>query len=161
MQDCMNRLQAMHDTVAALRHVTTNNNASNLLTTSNLPPNTSSSTDFKKIVNDSIDDIKKNDFNAVLTSSSKSSIETSKEKSPSDIQSNQAATSDDQIVAPDNKPTTDDIGCDKSHEIIMQEANRMIRVLTVLKAYIAECDENYSEERVLVPFHRSCFLCCI
>ena len=37
---------------------------------------------------------------------------------------------------------------------IQMEANRMIRILTVLKVYIAECDEAYTEERAILPLHR-------
>lgn len=42
----------------------------------------------------------------------------------------------------------------ENHALIVQEASRMIRVLTVLKAYIAECDETYNEERAILPLHR-------
>ena len=48
---------------------------------------------------------------------------------------------------------------DKNHAMVLQEANRMMRVLTVLKAYIAECDETYNEERAILPLHR--WLACV
>lgn len=37
---------------------------------------------------------------------------------------------------------------------VMQEANRMVRVLTVLKEYVLECDEAYGEERTILPLSR-------
>lgn len=36
-----------------------------------------------------------------------------------------------------------------------QEAIRMVRVLTVLKEYINECDSDYHEERTILPMSRS------
>ena len=41
-----------------------------------------------------------------------------------------------------------------SKKSIMQETNRMIRVLTVLKEYVAECDEMHGEERSIIPLSR-------
>lgn len=35
-----------------------------------------------------------------------------------------------------------------------QEAIRMVRVLTVLKEYINECDSDYHEERTILPMSR-------
>ena len=43
---------------------------------------------------------------------------------------------------------------DAGHEERSTEANRMIRVLTVLQEYISECDEAYSEERALLSLSR-------
>lgn len=37
---------------------------------------------------------------------------------------------------------------------VMQETTRMVRVLTVLKEYVAECDEAYNEERSILPLCR-------
>jgi len=37
---------------------------------------------------------------------------------------------------------------------INQEAQRMIRVLTILRVYIADCDEAYSDERAILPLYR-------
>lgn len=37
-----------------------------------------------------------------------------------------------------------------------QEAIRMVRVLTVLKEYINECDSDYHEERTILPMSRYC-----
>lgn len=37
---------------------------------------------------------------------------------------------------------------------INQEAQRMIRVLTVLRVYITDCDEAYAEERAVLPLYR-------
>lgn len=37
---------------------------------------------------------------------------------------------------------------------INQEAQRMIRMLTVLRVYIAECDEAYGIERAILPLFR-------
>jgi len=37
---------------------------------------------------------------------------------------------------------------------ITQEAQRMIRVLTILRVYIADCDEAYSDERAILPLYR-------
>lgn len=37
---------------------------------------------------------------------------------------------------------------------IAQEAQRMIRVLTILRVYIADCDEAYSDERAIFPLYR-------
>lgn len=37
-----------------------------------------------------------------------------------------------------------------------QEAIRMVRVLTVLKEYINECDSDYHEERSILPMSRYC-----
>ncbi|KAK3596917.1 hypothetical protein CHS0354_031696 [Potamilus streckersoni] len=39
---------------------------------------------------------------------------------------------------------------------VMQECTRMIRVLTVLKEYVSECDEMYGEERSILPLSRAC-----
>lgn len=36
-----------------------------------------------------------------------------------------------------------------------QEAIRMVRVLTVLREYITECDSDYHEERTILPMSRS------
>lgn len=38
---------------------------------------------------------------------------------------------------------------------IHQEAARMIRVVTVLKEYVAECDDAYGEERAILPLGRA------
>ncbi len=35
-----------------------------------------------------------------------------------------------------------------------QEAHRMIRVMTVMREYIAECDDAYGEERMILPLGR-------
>lgn len=35
-----------------------------------------------------------------------------------------------------------------------QEAIRMVRVLTVLKEYINECDSDYHKERMILPMSR-------
>jgi len=40
---------------------------------------------------------------------------------------------------------------------INQEAQRMIRVLTILRVYIADCDEAYSDERAILPLFRQVF----
>jgi len=37
---------------------------------------------------------------------------------------------------------------------INQEAQRMIRVLTILRVYITDCDEAYSDERAILPLYR-------
>ena len=37
---------------------------------------------------------------------------------------------------------------------VMQETTRMIRALTVLKEYVAECDEAHGEERSILPLSR-------
>lgn len=39
---------------------------------------------------------------------------------------------------------------------VMQETTRMVRVLTVLREYVAECDEAYTEERSILPLSRAC-----
>lgn len=39
---------------------------------------------------------------------------------------------------------------------VMQETTRMVRVLTVLREYVAECDEAYTEERSILPLSRYC-----
>ncbi|KAK0066423.1 ubiquitin carboxyl-terminal hydrolase FAF-X isoform X1 [Biomphalaria pfeifferi] len=39
---------------------------------------------------------------------------------------------------------------------VLQETARMVRVLTVLKEYLAECDEAYREERTILPLSRAC-----
>lgn len=44
----------------------------------------------------------------------------------------------------------------ESKNRVMQEAMRMVRVLTVLKEYVAECDEAYGEERSILPLGRAC-----
>ncbi len=36
-----------------------------------------------------------------------------------------------------------------------QEAHRMIRVMTVMREYVAECDDAYGEERAILPLGRS------
>lgn len=41
-----------------------------------------------------------------------------------------------------------------SKERVLQETTRMVRVLTVLKEYLAECDEAYREERTILPLNR-------
>ncbi|KAK3714003.1 hypothetical protein RRG08_009701 [Elysia crispata] len=43
-----------------------------------------------------------------------------------------------------------------SRERVLQETARMVRVLTVLKEYLAECDEAYREERTILPLSRAC-----
>jgi len=35
-----------------------------------------------------------------------------------------------------------------------QETQRMIRVLTVLRVYINDCDEAYAEDRAILPLYR-------
>ena len=45
-----------------------------------------------------------------------------------------------------------------SRERVLQETARMVRVLTVLKEYLAECDEAYREERTILPLSRYCRL---
>lgn len=42
----------------------------------------------------------------------------------------------------------------ESHKSVMQETTRMIRVLTVLKEYVNECDEQFGEERSILPLSR-------
>ena len=37
---------------------------------------------------------------------------------------------------------------------VHQEAHRMIRVMTVMREYIAECDDAYGEERAILPLGR-------
>ena len=37
---------------------------------------------------------------------------------------------------------------------VQQEAGRMIRVMTVMREYIAECDDAYGEERAILPLGR-------
>lgn len=37
---------------------------------------------------------------------------------------------------------------------VNQEAQRMIRMLTVLRVYVAECDEAYAIERAILPLFR-------
>ncbi len=37
---------------------------------------------------------------------------------------------------------------------VNQEALRMIRVLTVMREYVAECDDAYGEERAILPLGR-------
>jgi len=37
-----------------------------------------------------------------------------------------------------------------------QEALRMIRVMTVMREYVAECDDAYGEERAILPLGRAC-----
>ncbi|CAH1782281.1 unnamed protein product [Owenia fusiformis] len=39
---------------------------------------------------------------------------------------------------------------------VHQEAQRMIRVLTMWKEYVAECDDAYGEERTILPLGRAC-----
>lgn len=34
------------------------------------------------------------------------------------------------------------------------EAQRMIRVLTILRVYITDCDEAYTDERAILPLYR-------
>jgi len=41
-----------------------------------------------------------------------------------------------------------------STDRVMQETSRMVRVLTVLKEYVAECDEAYTDERSILPLSR-------
>lgn len=41
---------------------------------------------------------------------------------------------------------------------VMQETTRMVRVLTVLREYVAECDEAYTEERSILPLSRYCHI---
>ncbi|BFZ00611.1 hypothetical protein BsWGS_03650 [Bradybaena similaris] len=43
-----------------------------------------------------------------------------------------------------------------SKDRVLQETARMVRVLTVLKEYLAECDEAYREERTILPLNRAC-----
>ena len=42
-----------------------------------------------------------------------------------------------------------------------QEAHRMIRVMTVMREYIAECDDAYGEERAILPLGRYVSKCLI
>ncbi|XP_053404353.1 probable ubiquitin carboxyl-terminal hydrolase FAF-X isoform X2 [Mercenaria mercenaria] len=44
----------------------------------------------------------------------------------------------------------------ESTKSMMQETTRMIRVLTVLKEYVNECDELFGEERSILPLSRAC-----
>lgn len=37
---------------------------------------------------------------------------------------------------------------------VAMETTRMVRILTVLKEYIAECDEAHGEERTILPLSR-------
>ena len=37
---------------------------------------------------------------------------------------------------------------------VQSEAQRMVRVLSVVKEYVAECDDAYGEERVILPLGR-------
>ena len=37
---------------------------------------------------------------------------------------------------------------------VNQEAYRMVRVLTVLREYVLECDDSYGEERAILPLSR-------
>ena len=37
---------------------------------------------------------------------------------------------------------------------VVQEASRMVRVMTVLREYVAECDDAYGEERAILPLGR-------
>jgi len=37
---------------------------------------------------------------------------------------------------------------------IHQEALRMIRILSILRVYVSECDETYVDERAILPLHR-------
>ena len=37
---------------------------------------------------------------------------------------------------------------------LLKETERMVRILNVLKEYIAECDEAYREERTILPLSR-------
>jgi ubiquitin carboxyl-terminal hydrolase 9/24 len=39
---------------------------------------------------------------------------------------------------------------------VHQETSRMIRVMTVLREYVAECDDAYGEERAILPLSRAC-----
>ena len=39
-----------------------------------------------------------------------------------------------------------------------QEAHRMIRVMTVMREYTAECDDAYGEERAILPLGRYQFI---
>ena len=41
---------------------------------------------------------------------------------------------------------------------IYQEASRMIRVMTVLHEYVAECDDAHGEERAILPLARLVYL---
>ncbi|XP_052214421.1 probable ubiquitin carboxyl-terminal hydrolase FAF-X [Dreissena polymorpha] len=47
-------------------------------------------------------------------------------------------------------------GDKESSPRLMQETVRMIRVLTVLKEYVNECDEQFGEERSILPLSRAC-----
>lgn len=48
-----------------------------------------------------------------------------------------------------------------SSKNLMQETTRMIRVLTVLKEYVNECDEQFGEERSILPLSRYAVLVCL
>ena len=53
----------------------------------------------------------------------------------------------------------DTISClekDKEKDRAHQEAARMIRVMTVMREYVAECDDAYGEERAILPLGRAC-----
>lgn len=41
--------------------------------------------------------------------------------------------------------------------MFQQEAKKTVRCLTVLKEYVAECDDEYAEERAILP-HGRCVL---
>lgn len=41
--------------------------------------------------------------------------------------------------------------------MLQQEAKKTVRCLTVLKEYVAECDDEYAEERAILP-HGRCVL---
>ena len=45
-------------------------------------------------------------------------------------------------------------GDKESTKSLLQETTRMIRVLTVLKEYVNECDEQFGEERSILPLSR-------
>ena len=59
----------------------------------------------------------------------------------------------DRLKAPFDTVTVLEKDRDSTNRV-MQESIRMVRVLTVLREYIAECDEAYGEERTILPLSR-------
>ncbi|ESN99989.1 hypothetical protein HELRODRAFT_176291 [Helobdella robusta] len=106
LQDCLNRLKAMYDTVKALQKFDSTNKQQ--------PSKQLSPTQQNHI---------------------SQSPKSSQEQLDEDQQQQQMRQHEQQI---------------------QQEANRMIRILTVLKVYIVECDEAYCEERAILPLVRAC-----
>lgn len=44
--------------------------------------------------------------------------------------------------------------CSIPREMLQQEAKKTVRCLTVLKEYVAECDDEHAEERAILPHGR-------